>query len=82
MTIDHECEDYARECVRLAGLAENSELREQLIDMARECMAAAMHEEPPAQGASDASATPYQILIRTRLGTRKRAAISRRASRN
>jgi hypothetical protein len=34
-TIDDECVDYARECVRLA---------EQLLNMAREWMATAMHE--------------------------------------
>jgi hypothetical protein len=28
-TIDDECVDYARECVRLAGLTDNPELREQ-----------------------------------------------------
>jgi hypothetical protein len=37
-------EDYARECVRLAGLAADQEIRGQLLNMAREWMAAAMHE--------------------------------------
>ena len=46
---DQDCVDYARECVRLAGMAENSpELREWLMQTARHWMAAAMHEmEPP-----------------------------------
>ena len=44
MTIDHACEGYARECVRLAGLANDQQLRDQLLDMAREWMAVAMHE--------------------------------------
>jgi hypothetical protein len=34
----------ARECVRLAGLAEDPELRERLINLAREWMAMAMRE--------------------------------------
>jgi hypothetical protein len=46
MAIDHVCEGYARECVRLAGLAKDQQLRDQLLDMAREWMAAAMWEQP------------------------------------
>ena len=56
-TIDDECVDYARECVRLAGLTDNPELREQLLNMAREWMATAMH------GAQDAG-----LKIATGLG--------------
>jgi hypothetical protein len=44
MAADEECVDYARECVRLAGLATDQELREQLLQMARNWMAEAMHE--------------------------------------
>ena len=44
MATDEECVDYARECVRLAGLATDQELREQLLQMARNWMAEAMHE--------------------------------------
>jgi hypothetical protein len=44
MTIDNVYEGYARECVRLAGLANDQKLRDQLLDMAREWMAVAMHE--------------------------------------
>jgi hypothetical protein len=44
MATDEECVDYARECVRLAGLANDQELREQLLQMARNWMAEAMHE--------------------------------------
>jgi hypothetical protein len=43
-TPDEECISYARECVRLAGLTQDGELREQLLDMARQWMAQAMHE--------------------------------------
>jgi hypothetical protein len=41
---DEECVGYARECVRLAGLATDYELQEQLLQMARNWMAEAMHE--------------------------------------
>ena len=44
MATDEECVGYARECVRLAGLATDQELREQLLQMARNWMAEAMHE--------------------------------------
>ncbi|HEY1361967.1 MAG TPA: PAS domain-containing protein [Xanthobacteraceae bacterium] len=40
-----EFEGYARECVRLAGLADSQELREKLLAMAREWMSAAMDAE-------------------------------------
>jgi hypothetical protein len=33
-----------RECVRLAGLTKDEVLRDQLLNMAREWMATAMHE--------------------------------------
>jgi hypothetical protein len=46
MAIDNECEGYARECVRLAGLAKDQHLRDQFLDMAREWMSEAMHERP------------------------------------
>jgi hypothetical protein len=45
MLTDKTMEGYARDCVRLAQLANNHELREQLLQMAREWMAAAMHEQ-------------------------------------
>jgi hypothetical protein len=44
MASDKECVDHARECVRLAGLAQDAELRERLLNIAREWMATAMHE--------------------------------------
>jgi hypothetical protein len=44
MATDEACVGYARECVRLAGLAADQELREQLLQMARNWMAEAMHE--------------------------------------
>jgi hypothetical protein len=44
MATDEQCVNYARECVRLAGLATDKELREQLLQMALNWMAEAMHE--------------------------------------
>jgi hypothetical protein len=44
MATDKECEGYAQECVRLAGLTDDPEIREQLFQMAREWMAEAMYE--------------------------------------
>ena len=49
MTTDNECVGYARECVRLADLAANADLREKLLQMAREQMATAMHEHKPGE---------------------------------
>jgi hypothetical protein len=46
MATDNECEDYARECVQLAAFAKDQQLRDQLLNMAREWMAAAMHARP------------------------------------
>jgi hypothetical protein len=44
MTTGQECLDYARECVRLAGMANDPELREHLLQLAREWIAAATKE--------------------------------------
>jgi hypothetical protein len=45
MTVsDKEMENYARDCVRFAQLANDPQLREQLLQMAREWMAGFMHE--------------------------------------
>ena len=43
-TTDDECVSYARDCVRLAESAQDPLLREQLLNIAREWMAVAMHE--------------------------------------
>ena len=44
MTTDKECMEYARECVRLAGLTDDQQIRDQLLNMG---MGAAMHEGEP-----------------------------------
>jgi hypothetical protein len=38
------CVDYARECVRLAEQTEDPDMREWLLQKARDWMASAMHE--------------------------------------
>jgi hypothetical protein len=46
MVTEQECIHQARECVRLAGMAEsNPEQRKSLLRMAREWIAVAMHED-------------------------------------
>jgi hypothetical protein len=46
MTIDEKCMAHARECVRLAGLTDDQEVRDQLIALARDWIVAARkHEE-------------------------------------
>jgi hypothetical protein len=41
-------QDYARECVRLAGQADTPQLRDKLLDLARIWMDAALTEEETA----------------------------------
>jgi hypothetical protein len=46
MPTDNECVEYARECVRLAQLTKDDlELRDHLLNLAREWMATAMDEQ-------------------------------------
>ena len=45
MPSDKDIEGYARECVRLAQLTTDPQIRERLFQMAREWMAVAMQEE-------------------------------------
>jgi hypothetical protein len=53
MSADDECfrfavpaEDYAGECIRLAALTDNQEVREHLVELAGRCMVDAGHERP------------------------------------
>ena len=43
MVSDPEMEDFARECVDLANLTADPQMRERLLQMAREWVAIAMH---------------------------------------
>jgi phosphopantothenoylcysteine synthetase/decarboxylase len=45
MTIDEKCMAHARECVRLAGLTDDQEVRDQLIALARDWLVAARKKE-------------------------------------
>jgi hypothetical protein len=45
MTIDEKCMAHARECVRLAGLTDDQEVRDQLIALARDWIVAAMRKK-------------------------------------
>ena len=45
MTVDEKCMAHARECVRLAGLTDDQEVRDQLIALARDWIVAARKEE-------------------------------------
>jgi hypothetical protein len=49
---DKEMEDYASDCARLTQLAHNPELREQLMQMARDWIAAAMQESKAPEATS------------------------------
>jgi hypothetical protein len=45
MVSERDCLQFARQCERLAGLCEDdAQLREHLIDLAREWISQAMHE--------------------------------------
>jgi hypothetical protein len=52
--------EYARECVGLAGLADTMELREELLDLARLWMEAALDEED----AEAARHSPSRALVK------------------
>jgi hypothetical protein len=46
MATDQKCVDYAWECIRLAGLADDPEIRDRLMDMARSWLAVAERTHP------------------------------------
>jgi hypothetical protein len=48
MATESECIEYARECVRLAGLTDDPDIRDRLLETARDWMAAAMGEDEAA----------------------------------
>jgi hypothetical protein len=45
MNTDRKCVDYARDCVRLAQLTEDQQIRDELMNMARDWMAQAIDED-------------------------------------
>ena len=54
MANDRECIDYACECIRLAGLTDDAEIRDRLMAMARAWMTMAGREgcDPEREGLS------------------------------
>jgi hypothetical protein len=48
MTVDHEYMDYTTECIRLVGLTDDLEVRDQLVELACRLMADA-RDEPRTQ---------------------------------
>jgi hypothetical protein len=56
MAIDREMQEYARDCVRLAGKTDDPIMREQFMKMSRYWMDAAA-EQPPAASLSPTPAT-------------------------
>ena len=61
MATESECIEYARECVRLAGLTDDPDIRDRLLEIAREWMAAAMGEDASMEAAPSIS-TCVKIL--------------------
>jgi hypothetical protein len=51
--IDQECVGYALECVRLAGLTDDQQIRERLLEMARDWMALAGETDKWKRGQAD-----------------------------
>jgi hypothetical protein len=58
MASDSEMEDFARECVDLANLTADPQMRERLFQMAREWMEIAMHPSENARAEIDARIPP------------------------
>jgi hypothetical protein len=51
MATDKELEQYARDCIRLAGMTDDPTIREPLLKMAREWMEVARAEQQQVNGA-------------------------------
>jgi hypothetical protein len=61
MATDQECLDFARECVRLAAMTSDQDMRDHLLTLARQWMAAAGRKdrtaEPEVDEVAEAGAT-------------------------
>ena len=55
MATDKEMEQYARDCIRLAGMTDDPAIREPLLKMAREWMEIARAEQPRVNGSLQSS---------------------------
>ena len=69
MTIDEKCMAHARECVRLAGLTDDQEVRDQLIALARDWIVAARKQEEEEEEEDDDS----KVLVFPSAVERRRA---------
>jgi len=70
MTIDQKCMAHARECVRLAGLTDDQEVRDQLITLARGWIVAARKEEEEDDDDSKVLVFPSAVERNRRHGLR------------
>ena len=78
MTVDEKCMAHARECVRLAGLTDDQEVRDQLITLARDgIVAARTHEEEEEDDDSKVLVFPSAVERSRRHGLRMSRSRSR-----
>ena len=65
------CMAHARECVRLAGLTDDQEVRDQLIALARDWIVAARKEEEEEEDDDDSKVLVFPSHARNRAELRK-----------
>jgi phosphopantothenoylcysteine synthetase/decarboxylase len=70
MTVDEKCMAHARECVRLAGLTDDQEVRDQLIALARDWIVAARKEDEEEDDDSKVLVFPSAVERSRRHGLR------------
>jgi phosphopantothenoylcysteine synthetase/decarboxylase len=70
MTIDEKAMAHARECVRLAGLTDDQEVRDQLIALARDWIVAARKQEEEDDDGSKVLVFPSAVERSRRHGLR------------
>ena len=65
MTIDEKCMAHARECVRLAGITDDQEVRNQLIALAHDWIVTARKQEEEEEEDDDDSKVPVfpKVLV-------------------
>ena len=80
MYMDEKCLAHARECVRLAGLTDDQEVRDQLIALARDWLVAARKKEEEDDDDSKVLVFPSAVERSRRHGMSLRHAGPRRLS--
>jgi sulfur carrier protein ThiS len=63
MTVDEKCMAHARECVRLAGLTDDQEVRDQLIALARDGIVAARKEDEEEEDNDDSKVLVFPSAV-------------------